>query len=146
MTFPPTTVYEPSTRYGPRYTGLAAPRLTLRDQDSPAGPVDGAWWPRTSDPAAELHELVTAVAARLGQMVRVGFDWRTANPDRYCSRGTAPAEATGRAGIMYLFGSNGARLDVLVIPAHTRPGLATAQMRWASGKQWQAPPNRKNAR
>ncbi|WP_157762228.1 hypothetical protein [Nocardia yamanashiensis] len=40
---------------------------------------------------------------------------------------------------MYLFGSNGARLDVLVIPADTHPDAAAAQMRWASGKPQPGP-------
>ncbi|WP_369690436.1 DUF5994 family protein [Nocardia yamanashiensis] len=68
MTLPWTTVY------GPRRTGPRPLRLSLRDPAAPTGPVDGAWWPRSKQPAAELHELVAAVAARLGSMVRVGFD------------------------------------------------------------------------
>ncbi|WP_280357384.1 DUF5994 family protein [Nocardia otitidiscaviarum] len=128
-----------TTVRGTRRTGHAPPRLALRDRGGPAGPVDGAWWPRTGEPAAELHELITAVAARLGHMVRIGFDWRKAGPDRNTARRAA---ATGDVGIMYLYGSNGARLDMLVIPAHTPSGIASAQMSWAAGTPWLARPIR----
>ncbi|QLY29252.1 DUF5994 family protein [Nocardia huaxiensis] len=119
--------------YGPRHTGPPTPRLTMREPGSAPGPVDGAWWPRTGNPATELRQLVTALAARLGPMARVGFDWIAADPTLLDSH--APTDAT-RAGIMYLYGRAGTRLDVLVIPAHTRPALAARQMRWASGKPW----------
>ncbi|WP_369637921.1 DUF5994 family protein [Nocardia sp. JMUB6875] len=139
MTLPWTTVY------GPRHTGPHPLRLSLRDPAAPKGPVDGAWWPRSKQPAAELHELIAAVATRLGSMVRVGFDWRTNDPDSFTRRGTAAVATTSRAAIMYLFGSNGARLDVLVIPADTRPDAAAAQMRWASGKPQPSPTARPRA-
>ncbi|HEX6356711.1 DUF5994 family protein [Actinophytocola sp.] len=43
---------------------------TTRD----AGYVDGAWWPRSRDPAAELPALSEALAARLGVINRLACD------------------------------------------------------------------------
>jgi hypothetical protein len=39
-----------------------------------AGHVDGAWWPRSRDLAAELPVLAEALAARLGRVERVSYN------------------------------------------------------------------------
>ncbi|MBB1243848.1 hypothetical protein GL263_09795 [Streptomyces durbertensis] len=36
--------------------------------------LDGAWWPRSRDPAAELPALVSALTAHIGPITRVGLD------------------------------------------------------------------------
>ncbi|GAA1270045.1 hypothetical protein GCM10009665_68030 [Kitasatospora nipponensis] len=38
---------------------------------------DGAWWPRTRDLESELPDLVTALEAHVGPIVRVGLDTST---------------------------------------------------------------------
>jgi hypothetical protein len=46
---------------------------------SRSGMFDGAWWPRTTDLRAELPDLVTALGAHVGPILRVGLDtvaWR----------------------------------------------------------------------
>ncbi|WNV87478.1 DUF5994 family protein [Umezawaea sp. Da 62-37] len=48
-------------------------RLRLTPKAAPTGYVDGAWWPRTSDLAAELPELAEVLAIRLGAVSRVGY-------------------------------------------------------------------------
>ena len=50
------------------------PRLTLEPTLSQTGVFDGAWWPRSNHVLAELPDLITAVAAHLGRIVRVGLD------------------------------------------------------------------------
>jgi Family of unknown function (DUF5994) len=71
-----------STTAGP--TSLAGrvknPRLRLRLK--PKGPttgwVDGGWWPRSRDLAAELPGLLAVLAVRLGRIERVAYhlgDW-----------------------------------------------------------------------
>ncbi|MFC4124184.1 DUF5994 family protein [Nocardia rhizosphaerae] len=100
-------------------------RLMLRDRDTTTGPIDGAWWPRTNQPMTELHQLVQAVAPRIGKLARLGFDWNAIES----------AEDTGPGSkIMHLVGSNGAALALLVIPAATDAPAARSQMRWAAGK------------
>ncbi|MFJ7911597.1 DUF5994 family protein [Kitasatospora sp. NPDC096204] len=45
------------------------------------GMFDGAWWPRSTHLLAELPDLITALGAHLGRIVRVGLDtasWREA--------------------------------------------------------------------
>ncbi|WP_157984939.1 DUF5994 family protein [Lentzea terrae] len=44
---------------------------------------DGAWWPRSSDLAAELPPLIAALAGRLGRATQVTFNltaWRAQSP------------------------------------------------------------------
>jgi hypothetical protein len=54
---------------------IEQPRLKLRRRRKPKAPttgyVDGAWWPRSRDLAAELPVLIAVLAARLGSIVRV---------------------------------------------------------------------------
>jgi hypothetical protein len=61
------------------------PRLSLKPLSAtPVGYVDGAWWPRSDDLAAELPPLLAALTERLGHVERVSYhlgDW-TAVPRR----------------------------------------------------------------
>lgn len=53
-------------------------RLQLKSQGSVTGHVDGAWWPRSRDLAAELPELLTEIAPRMEPVGRVSYrasDW-----------------------------------------------------------------------
>jgi hypothetical protein len=45
-------------------------RLSVTTDLRRRGAVDGAWWPRSHDAAAELPALVTALGDRLGHLVR----------------------------------------------------------------------------
>jgi hypothetical protein len=48
--------------------------LRLETTQSREGLLDGAWWPRSHDIAAELPALVTELTSRLGPIARVGLD------------------------------------------------------------------------
>ncbi|MEY9931108.1 hypothetical protein ABH926_005755 [Catenulispora sp. GP43] len=50
------------------------PRLVLEPTLSQTGVFDGAWWPRSNHIRAELPDLITALTAHLGRVVRVGLD------------------------------------------------------------------------
>ncbi|MEV8098324.1 DUF5994 family protein [Kitasatospora sp. NPDC085879] len=50
------------------------PRLLLEPTMTREGVFDGAWWPRTNHILAELPDLVTALGAHFGRIVRVGLD------------------------------------------------------------------------
>ncbi|WP_042388365.1 DUF5994 family protein [Streptacidiphilus melanogenes] len=50
------------------------PRLLLETTLSRTGLFDGAWWPRSRHLQAELPDLVTALTAHLGSVLRVGLD------------------------------------------------------------------------
>ncbi|GAA0285875.1 DUF5994 family protein [Actinomadura nitritigenes] len=71
-----------STRLA-RLPGTAAPplipppasRLRLRPDGTGRGIMDGGWWPRSRDAAAELPELVITLAERLGAATRLTIDF-----------------------------------------------------------------------
>ncbi|MBP0454485.1 hypothetical protein J5Y04_33890 [Kitasatospora sp. RG8] len=50
------------------------PRLELEPTMSREGVFDGAWWPRSNHVADELPDLITALGAHFGRIVRVGLD------------------------------------------------------------------------
>ncbi|GAA2021557.1 hypothetical protein GCM10009839_18320 [Catenulispora yoronensis] len=50
------------------------PRLLLEPALPQSGMFDGAWWPRTDQIRLELPDLITALTAHLGPIVRVGLD------------------------------------------------------------------------
>ncbi len=65
----------------PRRSALPPPRLVWKPQSGPAGHVDGGWWPRSRDLAAELPGLAAALTARIGHLTRVAYtvsEWDSA--------------------------------------------------------------------
>jgi hypothetical protein len=53
-------------------------RLTLKPAAPPTGAVDGGWWPRSRDLAAEVPALLAALTDRLGNVEGVNYnldDW-----------------------------------------------------------------------
>jgi hypothetical protein len=48
-------------------------RLRLKPKASATGWVDGGWWPRSRDLAAELPGLLAVLAVRLGRVERVSY-------------------------------------------------------------------------
>ncbi|MGW6919356.1 DUF5994 family protein [Kitasatospora sp. NPDC054939] len=50
------------------------PRLVLEPTMAREGVFDGAWWPRSTHVLAELPDLLTALGAHFGRIVRVGLD------------------------------------------------------------------------
>ena len=50
---------------------LARARLRLRPDRSGVALLDGGWWPRSADPAAELPGLILALDERRGRITRV---------------------------------------------------------------------------
>ena len=61
----------------PSQNGRHQPRLKLKPEADPSGYVDGGWWPRSRDLAAELPALLTALAVRMGRIERVSFHLTT---------------------------------------------------------------------
>ncbi|SES41500.1 DUF5994 family protein [Lentzea albida] len=56
-------------------------RLRLRPKALATGYVDGAWWPRSRDLAAELPALLAVLTVRLGEIPRVSYnltEWESA--------------------------------------------------------------------
>ncbi|GAA2419900.1 DUF5994 family protein [Nonomuraea africana] len=116
----------------------AAPRLSLNPASNRQGSVDGAWWPRTRDAAAELPGLIAAVDERLGRStLRVGVHrdaWenlphRIPAPGRQVKVGwflsTDPLVIT-----LVLVGVE--PLTLLIIPPDTGDGAAEAALALAA--------------
>lgn len=121
----------------------AAPRTPLRLRLKPEAPVtgfvDGAWWPRTHDLAAELVALAEVLAIRLGRIERVAYalsTWDT--PPRRLVIDGFPVRIEGFThqdkNIIHVTGTAHGRLSLLVIPPETtgtaaRDALTTAAHR-----------------
>lgn len=105
-----------------------ATQTLARLQFDPIGPaepyLDGAWWPRSTELAAELPPLLTALSARLGPVALIGYRsdaWNTA-PDHLDLTGhavhlqgfVAPGPPT-----LVVVDESGRRITMRVIPPET---------------------------
>ena len=103
-----------------------------------ADSVQGAWWPRSRDLESELPDLLAVLTVRMGSIERVVYD-----PDGWAPTPRQLA-AVGRAvrldayrfhafNTMYVFGSDGARIVLRVIPAATDAESAHSSLMVATG-------------
>ncbi|WP_236790901.1 DUF5994 family protein [Amycolatopsis sp. GM8] len=134
MSSPRTPIATPSA-----VTVIEQPRHTLRLHLKPKAPttgfVDGAWWPRSRDLAAELPALLAVLAVRPGRIERVTYNvtmWRPA-ARRLTTEGRAVRlEGFGsqHADTVTVTGQGRRRLTLLVVPPETTPaGAHDAMMR-----------------
>ena len=110
----------------------SAPRLRLEPTGSRRTLLDGGWWPRSTDPVAELPGLVLAIDALRGPVTRLvlsanGWDER---PHRLgvAGRVVRLGYFTSQSAFLLtaLCGDNGDRVDLLVVPPDTDAGTADA--------------------
>ncbi|MGP3965715.1 DUF5994 family protein [Nonomuraea sp. 3N208] len=119
-------------------TAHSAPRLSLNPLVDRRGTVDGAWWPRTRDAAAELPTLISAVDQRLGRAVlRVGLyqDAWDHIPRRIPARGRHVRVGWFRSADPHLITlsiAGTAPVTLLVIPPGTANDPATAALTLAA--------------
>ena len=117
-------------------------RLLLQPDQSVLTLLDGGWWPRSADPAAELPGLIIALDERLGRTTRLmlgSADWNAPRPrglrvdsaagDRVVRLGWF---ATMPAGLLTAFSANGRRTDLVTVPPHTSEQDAVAAMERAA--------------
>ncbi|MFI7611133.1 DUF5994 family protein [Nonomuraea terrae] len=125
----------PSSRVTPARPQVdAAPRLILHPVPERRTVVDGAWWPRSRDAAAELPALVAAVDERLGRTtLRVGLHrdaWRHI-PHRFPARGRQVRVGWFRSTdprVITLIFAAGEPVVLLIIPPDTAAGPAEATL------------------
>ena len=103
-------------------------RLWLKPQAPTTGYVDGAWWPRSRDLAAELPALFAELAPRLAQVERVGYNltaWPPARRRVVLDGRVVRLEGfhTQHADTVMVIGGRH-RLALLVVPPETEPVLA----------------------
>jgi hypothetical protein len=114
-------------------TAPPVPRLRLAAALSGGTLLDGGWWPRSADPAAELPGLIAAIEDRCGQVTRLmlgpaGWD---SQPRRLGAAGRevkAGWFAGQPAGLLTAFCGRNNRVDLLVIPPGTAETDAMAAM------------------
>jgi hypothetical protein len=117
----------------------AKARLLMQQDRTGRGLLDGGWWPRTNDPAAELPGLIPQLDERHGRIVRVMLgtgDWDAPRPRLL----TFPAPQGRRvvklgwfdsmpAGLLTAISASGERTDLVTIPPQASEGAASAAMR-----------------
>ncbi|WP_151476957.1 DUF5994 family protein [Streptomyces albicerus] len=106
--------------------------VRLETTDDRRGVLDGAWWPRSRDIAAELPVLIAALTEHLGPVTRVGLDssaWeelptRLTIGDRVVHIDSFPV---GDDTVLITRGDQDL-FSLLVIPPHATPEAARAAM------------------
>ncbi|MFC9838821.1 DUF5994 family protein [Rhodococcus sp. NPDC127530] len=114
------------------------PRLLLRARGEVSEGVDGAWWPRTTNLTTELHDLISALTERVGTTERVAFDWNSLSIsqrgiDRRDGIQVSGPDPDQPLDIMYVFGTDGRRLDILIVGPNTDADNAFEAMQRAVG-------------
>ena len=113
-------------------------RLRMKSNTAARGYVDGAWWPRSHDPAAEFPGLVLAMRSWVGPVRRVTYhldDWDSAGRALMVDGWsvTLVGLPTLEANTVVVTGPNHRRMMLLVVPPGTPGGLARAVLRSAAG-------------
>lgn len=114
-------------------TAPSTPRLRLEPTGSRRTLLDGGWWPRSTDPVAELPGLILAIDNLRGPVLQLvlsasGWDSR---PGRLqvADRVVRLAYFTSQpASLLTALCDKGNRVDLLVIAPGTEPGDAAAAM------------------
>ena len=126
-------------------------RLRLQPDRSGRGPLDGGWWPRSADPAAELPGLILALDKQHDRVARVMLgtaDWDASRPRRVQVGDPAGGRVVRLgwfdsmpAGLLTAIFASGQRTDLVTIPLRTGEQDAAAAMEQAvqPGNREQAP-------
>ena len=114
------------------------PRLAMKPTGSMRGCVDGGWWPRSDDLAAEFPDLASALAPWVGPVSRVSYHLNT--------WGTVPRKVPVQSRIVrfegfrsmspntvVVIGEDSRRISLLVVPPSVTGGAARAALRSAAG-------------
>ena len=122
-------------------TPPSRPRLRLQPDRSARTLLDGGWWPRSADPAAELPGLILALDERHGPAspitrIMLGMaGWDPDRPRRLRVDGPAGRRvvrlgwfAGQPAGLLTATCAGGQRTDLVTVPPHTSEQAAWAAM------------------
>lgn len=114
-------------------------RLRMKARlDTPG--VDGAWWPRSRDPAAVFPELVLVMSSWVGPVCRVTYrldEWEAAGRELVIDGW--PVELAGSVTLerntVLVTGTHQRQRSLLVVPPGVRGGVARAVLRSAAGPE-----------
>jgi Family of unknown function (DUF5994) len=139
----------PSPASTPSPASPPGPRLRLQPDLSARTLLDGGWWPRSADPAAELPGLILAIDDRHGPVTQImlgSAGWHASRPGRLRVDGPAGSRTvrlgwyeTMPAGLLTATARAG-RTDLLTVPPQTSEAAA-----WAAMDQAAQPGNRTHA-
>lgn len=125
------TIIATSTTSSP--AAASNPRLYLEPTGATHTLLDGGWWPRSTDPAAELPGLILAIDKLHGPITRLIL-----NSDGWNPRPRRLAVAGRRLRLGYFTSQpadlltarcdDGGRVDLLVVPPHTPSATAETAM------------------
>ena len=120
----------------------AKARLLMQQDRTGRGLLDGGWWPRTNDPAAELPGLIPELDERHGRIIRIMLgtgDWDATRPRLLsfpASRGRRVVKLgwfdSMPAGLLTAISASGERTDLVTIPPQASVESASAAMRQAA--------------
>ena len=126
-------------------TPPATLRLSLQPDRPAYALLDGGWWPRSADPAAELPGLILALDERHGPSnpitrIMLGMaDWNSSRPRRLRVEGPSGRRvvrlgwfATMPAGLLIATSGRGERTDLLIVPPDVSEQDARAAMEQAA--------------
>jgi hypothetical protein len=99
-------------------------RLWMKPADAAPGHVQGAWWPQSTDPAAEFPALVAVLTSSLGPISRMGYNldaWNTIARKMTVQDRVVRIEGfrTMQPNTVTLTGQNRRRISLLVVPPDT---------------------------
>jgi hypothetical protein len=114
------------------------PRLRLKPKAPQSGYVDGAWWPHSTDLAAELPDLLSVLSVRLGPIDRVTYNMNEwAKPARKFTTGGRTVRLDGYhlqpVNTVDVLGINRRKMVLLVVSPSADPEQAHAIMMTAAG-------------
>jgi hypothetical protein len=113
--------------------------LRVKPATGVRGQVDGAWWPRSADPAVEFPGLVMALSSWIGPITRMAChfaDWDSP-VDRIVTNGwavTVEDLATLPPNTIMVIGADERRMTMIVVPAETPGGVARAVLDIAAAR------------
>ena len=131
-------ISDPDTRAEQADPPRAEVRLRMKPGTAVRGYVDGAWWPRSHDPAAEFPGLVLAMSSWVGPVRRVSYhlnDWTTTNRELTVEGWSVRLVGypTIDAHTVMVTGPNQKRMCLLVVPPETPGDVARAVLASAVG-------------
>jgi hypothetical protein len=128
---PTTAAANRLTVYSP--TEPSTPRLRMEPTGSRRTLLDGGWWPRSTDPVAELPGLVLAIDKLRGPVIRLVLSaagWKS-HPRRLGLDGRVLRLgyfASQPISLLTALCDNGDRVDLLIVPPDTAGDTAEAAM------------------
>jgi hypothetical protein len=122
----------PHTTFVP-FGSPAQPRLSLSSDRVSRGVLNGGWWPRSRDPAAELAGLVVAITGHYGPIRRLilnSHTWDTGFDRLVVGSGTVQIRwfSTAEPSLLVAITEYGDQVNLLVVPPDTSADTARTAM------------------